>query len=293
MDMRLEECTFGVIGLGQMGGGIAANLVQAGYSVMGYDLKPEAIQRLTAIGGKAAKSSEEIVERCDVVLTSLEGRDSISVADTVLLPNARAGQILIDHSTIPVQEAFRIGQAFNEAGAQYLDAPVSGGKGGAEAGTLRIFVGGDKTTAEQYWPLFEAIGNAEKVVYCGPTGMGQAAKVVQQLTTRFPAVARLEVMAFGIRAGLDLDIVMRALDVSPDSSDAYARFYKAIQSGSMEKASFEYAEWGYFLEAAKAMGFQMPMLEAMFEFCKDGEKTTADALKRPEPSVWNELMKSS
>ena len=292
-DMRMEECAFGIIGLGQMGGGIAANVVRAGYSIIGYDLKPDAIQRFTAIGGKAAKSGEEIVEHCNVILTCMEGRDSISVADTVLLPNARTGQVFVDHSTIPVQEACRIGQALHEASAQYLDAPISGGKSGAEAGTLRIFVGGDKTTAEQYWPLFEAIGNTEKVVYCGPTGMGQAAKVVQQLTTRFPAVARLEVMTFGLRAGLDLDIVMRALDVSPDSSDAYARFYKAIKSGDIEKFSFEYAEWGYFLEAARAMGFRMPMLEAMYEFCKDGEKIAADAVGRPEPSVWNELMKSS
>jgi 3-hydroxyisobutyrate dehydrogenase-like beta-hydroxyacid dehydrogenase len=156
-----------------------------------------------------------------------------------------------------------------------------------------VFVGGDKATAEQCWPLFETIGDPDKVVYCGPMGMGQVAKVVQQLTGRFPDVARLEVMMFGLRAGLDLEILMRALDVSLDSGDPYARLCRAVQSGEIENLSFEFAEWAYYLEEARAQGFRMPMLEAMYEFCKYGEKITADALRRPEPSIWNELMKSS
>ena len=291
--MKIKDNSIGIIGLGHMGSGIAANLVRAGYSITGYDLKADAVQRLVEAGGRSAKSSEELVNSCDVVLTCVEGRDSIRIADDVLLPNARAGQIFIDHSTVTVPETRRIGQAFIERGARYLDAPISGGSGGAESGTLRIFVGGDRATADQCWPLFEVIGNIDKVVYCGDTGMGQAAKVVQQLTTRFTNVARLEVMTFGLRAGLDLETVMRALDVSPDSGDPYANLYRAIQSGRAEKLSFEYAEWGYYLEAAKSMGFRIPMLEAMYEFCKDAEKTTVDALNRPEPSIWNELMKPS
>jgi len=290
--MKIEECTIGAIGLGQMGSGIAANLVRAGYSVIGYDLKADAVDRLVAAGGRAAESSNDIVAHCDIILTCVEGRDSIRLADTVLLPNARPGQIFIDHSTVPVPETRRIGQSFVEMGSKYLDAPISGGARGAATGTLRVFVGGDKATAEQCWPLFDTIGNPDKIVYCGPIGMGQAAKVVQQLTTRFPDVARLEVMMFGLRAGLDLEILMRALDVSPDSGDAYARLCRAIQRGEIGNLSFEFAEWGYYLEAAKAQGFRMPMLEAMYEFCKNGEKTTADALRRPEPSIWNELMKS-
>jgi len=289
----MRNSTTGIIGLGHMGSGIAANLVRAGYSIAGYDLKADAVQRLVEVGGRSAKSGEEIVNACDVVLTCVEGRDSIQIADDVLLPNARSGQSFIDHSTVTVPEARRIGQALIEKGAKYLDAPISGGRGGAESGTLRVFVGGDRATADQCWPIFEVIGNIDKVVYCGDIGMGQAAKVVQQLTTRFTNVARLEVMAFGLQAGLDLETVMRALNVSPDSGDPYANLYRAIQSGRAEKLSFEYAEWGYYLKAAKSMGFRLPMLEGMYEFCKDADKTTVDALNRPEPSIWNELMKPS
>jgi 3-hydroxyisobutyrate dehydrogenase-like beta-hydroxyacid dehydrogenase len=289
--MDLKECKIGIIGLGQMGSGISANLVRAGYSIIGFDLKIDAIQRLVDVGGKASKNSEDIVAHCDVVLTCMEGRDSIRIADTVLLPNARSGQIFIDHSTVPAPETRRIGHAFIEKNSKYLDAPISGGSEGATKGTLRIFVGGDKDTADQCWELFEVIGNPEKIVYSGSIGMGQVAKVVQQLTGRFPDVARLEVMIFGLRAGLDLESLTRALDVSPDSSDPYAWLYKSIKNGDADKLSFEFAEWGYYLEEIKAMGFCMPMLEAMYEFCKDAEKTTFDALRRPEPSIWNELMR--
>ena len=81
------------------------------------------------------------------------------------------------------------------------------------------------------------------------------------------------------------------MGVSPDSKDPYARLCRGVQSGDIGKFSFEYAEWGYYLEAIRAQGFRLPMLEAMYEFCKDAEKTTIDALRRPEPSIWDELMK--
>lgn len=293
MKMMVKENVIGIIGLGQMGGGIAANLIRAGYSVVGYDEKAEAVRGFIRAGGRAVESSNAILSGCDIVVTCVEGRDSIRLADTVLLPDARPGQIFIDHSTVPVPETCRIGKAFTDKEAGYIDAPISGGKAGAAAGMLRIFVGGEKTMAEYCWPLFEVIGNGDKVVYCGPIGTGQVAKVVQQLTARFPDVARLEVMMFGLRSGLDLEVLMRSLDITPDSDDPYARLCNAVRSGDIERFSFEFAEWAYYLEAAREQGFHMPILEALFAFCKEGDKTTADALGRPEPSIWNELMRSS
>jgi 3-hydroxyisobutyrate dehydrogenase-like beta-hydroxyacid dehydrogenase len=290
--MRIRESKIGIVGLGQMGGGIAANLVKAGFDLWGYDLRAETVERLVEAGGKAAGSAGEIVATCDVVLTSVEGKASIALADEVYLPNARPGQVYIDHSTVPAPETRRIGQATLDRGAGYLDAPVSGGKGGAAAGTLRVFVGGDQATANLCWPLFEAIARKDKIVYCGPVGTGQVVKVVQQLTHRFPDVARMEVMSFGLRAGLDLELVMRGLDVEPeDPSNPYARLYRAIRDGRTDNLSALYSEWAYFLQEAEARGFCMPMLEAMYAFCKDGPLTGRDPLNRPQPSIWNELMR--
>jgi len=287
----MKQKKIGVIGLGQMGGGIAANLIEAGYSIAGYDPKPDAMERFVSAGGRPADSAEAIVDECDTVLTSLEGKIYVSIADNILLPKARRGQTFIDHSTVPCPQARRIGQAFVAKGCRYLDAPVSGGGQGASAGTLRIFVGGDATTAEDCRQLFEVAGNPEKVVYCGPVGMGQAAKVVQQLTHRFPDVARMEVMAFGLRAGLDLDIVMKALDVSPEADDPYARLCAAVRNHRTAALSGLFSEWPYYLEEVKARGFRLPMLEAMYDFCKDAETTATDPVGRTMPSVWNELMR--
>lgn len=289
--MKLKESKIGIIGLGQMGSGISANLVKAGYYVNGYDLKEEAIKKLVEIGGNSSISGEDIVARCDVILVCVEGRDSIRIFDNIILPNAKENKIFIDHSTVPAPETRRIGQALIDKGCQYLDAPISGGSEGAAKGILRIFVGGDKATFDKCLELFNVIGNPEKIVYCGKIGMGQIGKVVQQLTTRFPNLARLEVMVFGLRAGLDLETVMKALDIDPSSSDPYAWLYRNIKNGEIEKLSFEFAEWDYYLQEARASGFYMPMLEAMFEFCKNAEKTTFDPLRRPEPSIWNELMR--
>jgi 3-hydroxyisobutyrate dehydrogenase-like beta-hydroxyacid dehydrogenase len=274
-----------------MGSGISANLVRAGYTIIGYDKKNSALSKLVDIGGRSAENADEIVKNCDIILTCVEGRDSINLADTILIPKSRRGQIYIDHSTVPAPQTRRIGQSFIEKGCKYLDAPISGGRAGAESGSLRIFVGGEKETFEQCLEIFQVIGNPEKIVYCGPIGMGQVAKVVQQLTKRFPDVARLEVMVFGLLSGLDAETLLRALDVNPDSDDPYAWLYRCLKDGSIGDLSFEYAEWEYYLEEVKSKGFRMPMLEAMFEFCKNAEKTTFDPLGRPEPSIWNELMK--
>lgn len=288
--MALKDTTIGILGLGQMGGGIAVNLATAGYSITGYDLKQEAIDRLVAAGGKAAASAEDVAANCEIVLTCLEGKDSIALADDMLLPLARTGQTFIDHSTVPAPETRRIGAAFLAKGCRYLDAPISGGRGGAEAGTLRIFVGGDKATADEMWPLFEAAGNPDKVVYCGEIGKGQDAKVVQQLTARLPDLARLEVMAFGLNAGLDLDTLTRALDVTPGEGNPYEPFLDAVRRGEdIESMGGLFSEWEYFLAEAKDKGFRMPILEALYEFVKDADRTLPDPLGRMMPSVWREM----
>jgi 3-hydroxyisobutyrate dehydrogenase-like beta-hydroxyacid dehydrogenase len=288
--VTIKDCAIGVIGLGQMGSGIAANLAKAGFAVTGHDLQRERVERLVEVGGQAAASHEALVEHCDVVLSVVEGHVAIHLSDMLFLPKARPGQIVIDHSTVPAPETRRIGQAFIAKGARYLDAPISGGKVGAAAGTLRIFVGGDKATADECWPLFEAMGNPDKIVYCGPIGMGQVAKVVQQLTLRLPNLARLEVMMFGLRAGLDESLLFRALDVDPDSNDPYAVLYRAIKTGTIDQISPLVPEWPYYFAECEVQGFHMPILEGLYEVLKDAPKTVLDTVFRPEPSVWTELM---
>ena len=285
-----EDHKVGFIGLGKMGSGIAANLLKAGYKVRGCDLDEQAVHGFVDKGGIAVSSIRELISSCDIIATCLLGRVSVPLADRELIPSAGPGKVFVEHSTIPVPESKRIGKAYREKGAEYLDAAISGGTTGAASGTLRLFIGGDRETAERCRPLFEAAGNPEKIVYCGEVGSGQAAKVVQQMTHRFPDLARLEVLAFGVHSGLETETIMRALDVSPDSADSYVQLIEGLSKGDLESRSYEFAEWEFFLAQAQSAGFRMPMLEAMYEHCKNGTKKTSDGAGRAEPSVWHELM---
>ncbi len=290
--MDLKRVTIGAIGLGQMGGGIAENLARAGYQMIGYDPKETAQQRLADAGGRIAGSVEQVVAESAVLLLCVEGKIAIQITTQTLIPNCREGQIVIDHSTVPVPQTEALGAALVAKGVRYMDAPVSGGAGGATAGTLRIFAGGDPKLFDLCRELFDVAGNPDKVHHYGPIGMGQVAKVVQQLTVRWPDMARLEVMAFGLRSGLDKAGLMNALDVDPDSDNRYAVLYRYIEEGRKEPLAGLFSEWTYYLEQARAIGMRMPMMEALYEFVKDGERVAVDPVSRPMPSVWDELMKA-
>jgi len=262
--MDLSKTTIGAIGLGQMGGGIAANLVKAGFAVLGYDPAADAQHRLQAAGGELADSVEAVLDACDVVLLCVHGSVAVPLTEQVLIERCREGQILIDHSTIPAPRARAFGEAFAARGVRYMDVPVSGGHVGAARGELRMFAGGDREVSDACRPLFEAAGNP---------------------------MARLEVMALGLRSGLDKTQLMQALDVEADSDDPYAHFYRMVEQDDKEQLGLLASEWPYYLEQAAAVGMRMPMLEGLWDLVKGAPRTTADNLNRPMPCLWDELMR--
>jgi len=283
----------GFIGLGTMGGGMTRNLLAAGFEVVGFDIRGEAMAALEDAGGKTAGSIEEVVTNCDVVMTCLVSTSYLEIAPQILVPNARPRQIFIDHSTLPPPDARHIGNQLAAQGARVIDAPVSGGEGGAAKGTLSIFAGGEPETVEACMPYLREIGNSERIFHCGPHGMGQVGKVVQQMKDRLVDAVRLEILSYGVRAGLELSQVMGILDVDPDSNDGFAKLYQRIAAGEGEQLGCLFTEWRYFLAESKSRGFTMPMLEGMYEFCQWGDQVFIDNVHRPGPSIWRELMKDS
>jgi len=206
----------GFIGLGNMGGPMAANLVRAGHAVRGFDLNEQALASFVAGGGAKAGSVAEAADGADVVITMLPAgrhvREVLTAADGVLA-RARAGTLLIDCSTIDVATARDMAGEAEARGFAMLDAPVSGGVSGAAAGTLTFMVGGTEAAFQQAQPLLSAMGKA--VVLAGGAGSGQAAKVCNNLILGISMLAVSEAFALADKLGLSAQALF---DISRVSS---------------------------------------------------------------------------
>lgn len=193
--------TVAFIGLGNMGGPMAGNLVAAGYRVLGYDLFPAALDAAAARGVEASQSGEAAVAQADVVITMLpSGAHLIDAYQGGLLAAARPATLFVDCSTIDVHDARQAAELARAAGHRPVDAPVSGGTVGAEAGTLTFMVGADDAEAADARPVLEIMG--KNVVHCGASGAGQAAKVCNNMILGVSMIAVSEAFVLGERLGL-------------------------------------------------------------------------------------------
>ncbi|MEV0443152.1 3-hydroxyisobutyrate dehydrogenase [Streptomyces spectabilis] len=190
------------VGLGHMGGPMAANLVRAGHRVVGHDLVPRALDAAVAAGVEAAPSAVAAAADADVVLTMLPaGRHVLALYEEEgLLAAARPGTLFVDCSTIDVADARAAHAAAAAAGHAAVDAPVSGGVMGAEAGTLTFMAGGAAADVARAEPLLSAMG--KKTVRCGPAGAGQAAKICNNMILGISMIAVSEAFVLGESLGL-------------------------------------------------------------------------------------------
>lgn len=196
----------GFVGLGHMGGPMAANLVKAGHQVVGFDLVPQALEQARKDGVETVASADAAVAEADVVLTMLpSGRqvlDCYSGEDGTggLLAAAKPGTLFVDCSTVDVADARTAHDAAVTAGHRSVDAPVSGGVAGATAGTLTFMVGGEEADFASALPLLDIMGG--KVVHCGTAGSGQAAKICNNMILGISMIAVSEAFVLGEELGL-------------------------------------------------------------------------------------------
>lgn len=193
--------TIAFIGLGNMGGPMAANLVKAGHSVSGFDLSAAMLDSAAAAGVRPASSAADAVTGAAVVITMLPaGRHVVGAYREQVLPAARPGTLFIDCSTIDVASAREAHALVAAAGGLSVDAPVSGGVGGATAGTLTFMAGGEEAAFAAARPILEAMGR--KVVHCGAPGAGQAAKICNNMILGISMIAVSEAFVLGEKLGL-------------------------------------------------------------------------------------------
>jgi 3-hydroxyisobutyrate dehydrogenase len=193
--------TVAFLGLGNMGGPMAANLLAAGHAVQGFDPVTAAKDAAKANGASVFDSGAEAAAGADVVITMLPNGDLVKSCYAEILPKAATGALFIDSSTISVDDAREVHKLAADHGFAQLDAPVSGGVKGAVAGTLAFMVGGDTEAVERGRPVLEAM--AGKIIHCGDSGAGQAAKVCNNMVLAVQQIAVGEAFVLAEKLGLD------------------------------------------------------------------------------------------
>jgi 3-hydroxyisobutyrate dehydrogenase len=190
----------GFIGLGNMGGPMAANLVKAGEPVLGFDVAAASREASAADGVKIAAGARQCVENADVVITMLPAGEHVQGVWKDLVPAAKPGTLFIDCSTIDVTSARAAHALAAQHGITSLDAPVSGGVGGAKAATLTFMVGGAADAFARGKPVLERMG--KRIVHCGEAGNGQVAKICNNMILGISMIAVSEAFVLGERLGL-------------------------------------------------------------------------------------------
>jgi 3-hydroxyisobutyrate dehydrogenase len=206
----------GFIGLGNMGLPMAANLVRAGHAVAGFDVVKPHIGKLSAIGGSAAETIAAACGGADAIITMLPASEHVRdvyCAPEGAIGSADTGALLIDSSTIDVTTARDVASRAAEIGLAMVDAPVSGGVSGAQAGTLTFMVGGSDAAFARSRPILEAMGKT--IVHAGGSGNGQAAKICNNMILGVSMIAVSEAFLLAEKLGLD---AQRLFDISSKSS---------------------------------------------------------------------------
>ena len=253
----------GFIGLGAMGMPMARNIAKTGQLAAVWNRTRVVAEDLARdLGVACALSPAELANQVDVVLICVSAdSDLLAVVDS-LLPGLNTGKIVIDHSTVSAETAHRAAEITRNTGADFLDAPVTGGVEGAKNGTLSIMVGGKPETLEKARPILEA--ESSRIVHMGEVGSGQATKAVNQIMCAGINQAVTEALAFGAAQGLDLDKVIEAV-----GGGAAGNWFLDKRGPTMAKGTFapgfklalHHKDLKICLETAKKLGLSVPLSE--------------------------------
>ncbi|WP_419907164.1 NAD(P)-dependent oxidoreductase [Hoeflea sp.] len=206
----------GIVGLGIMGSAMAGRLIAAGHSVAGYDPDDAAMERHRENGGRAAKSAGEVAKCAPVVLLSLPGSAALESVTADICVNGKAGCVLVELSTLPIDEKITARDALAEKGMSLIDCPVSGTGAQAVSGDLVVLASGDAEAVERCGPVFDAI--ARETRYLGAFGNGMKMKLVANLLVAIHNTAAAEALVLAQKAGLDLEETFEVICAGAGSS---------------------------------------------------------------------------
>jgi 2-hydroxy-3-oxopropionate reductase len=256
----------GIIGLGAMGAPIARNLLKHGHTVTVYARRRDAMAPFVALGARDAGSPAEVASLSEVTITMVldaSAVEAVALGPDGILEGARAGSVVIDHSTIDPDCARRIASSLKAKQIEMLDAPVSGGAAVADAGALSIMVGGDEAVLDRCRPILACYGKT--VVHIGPAGAGQVAKACNQICTIVNTLGAAEAMLMAERAGIDpakvKDVLMTGFGASRMLELQAPKMIARDFQGEVE-SRLHYKDIHIVLAMARALGIDLPASSA-------------------------------
>lgn len=262
--------TLGFIGLGNMGGPMAANLLKAGHTVKVFDLVPAALDNLAGLGAITCGSALDATVNVDVLISMLPASvhvETLYLGERGILPHIKGSTLVIDCSTIAPSSAQKVSAAAHERGITMLDAPVSGGVGGAVGGTLTFIVGGTSEGLARAQPLLEVMG--ENIFHAGAAGAGQVAKICNNMLLSVLMAGTAEALQLGVDNGLDPAVLSEIMRKSSGGNWALEVYnpYPGVMPGVPASKEYEggflvdlmIKDLGLAMEAALEKGAATPM----------------------------------
>jgi len=278
------------IGTGIMGAPMARRLIAGGHRVRAYNRSPEKARALASDGATVAADAAACVAGAEVVFIMVPDTPDVEATVAMIEPALKAGQLIVDMSTIAPAAERTIAARLKTAGVDYLDAPVSGGDVGARDGTLAIMVGGDAAAFERARPLFELLG--KRITHIGASGAGQMTKLANQIAVAINLEAAAEAIKFANAGGLDASRVVEAIGTGAAASWQLSNLGPKIIAGDYRPGFFIKLirkDLRLVIEAARESGLALPglsLMASMFNSASllghdlDGTQAVAAALDR-------------
>jgi 3-hydroxyisobutyrate dehydrogenase-like beta-hydroxyacid dehydrogenase len=262
----------GFVGLGKMGWPMTVNLLKAGHDLVVYNRSVAPRERAKEAGAVVVESPRAVAEASDIVFTCIAtppAVEEVCLGDGGLWDGARAGQLFVDLSTISPSLARTLAERFEKKEAQLLDAPISGGPAGAEAGTLAIMAGGDTGAYSRVEPVLRDMG--EKLFHCGPVGSGSTVKLLNQLLVGINTMGVVEMGLASKRSGVDQELIRQVITASTGYSKLFeSRFGKVAHRDFSTVFSVDLLakDLRLALEMTRELGLDLPLASralAVFE----------------------------
>ena len=263
--------TVGFIGLGIMGFPMAANLLKAGYRVVGFNRTEAKAKALAKLGGTVAPSPTALAKQAKVIFLCLGGSESVRETASELLPTIQPGALVVDTTTISPSASRAVAAEFSARGASFLDAPCTGSKTGATNAALTFMVGGDQEVFERARPYIEAMGKT--IIHCGSQGMGLQVKLTQNLIGALSCQAMAEGFVLARKAGLKPSLVLEVLQACVARNPLIEGKMKMVLGRNSKEGRIEphfSLKWmqkdvELMLESARELGVPLPATSLVHE----------------------------